>query len=213
MQIKRIISAILIIPVLLFISGCASYRFGRLPSPYIVDQPTATTQKDVSVAVKFFSASEATSTFDCEMDQRKINPIFITIENKSNAYYSFRKADVDSSFISGEEAAKKCSRSTMGRVLSYGFLGLFIITWIIFLPMAIAEAINCPKINSQMRSDYTSNEIADGTIGPGRSLSGVMFVAPFNSGTALTIPLINREGGERLLFQFQYNQPAFLTPL
>jgi hypothetical protein len=158
------------------------------------------TQKDVSVAVKFMNASEALTTFDCEMNKRNISPVYIVIENKSSNTYGFRKADID--------AAKKCARSTMGRVASYGVLGLIVIAWIVFIPMAIAEMISCPRINSQMRADYTSNEIADATIGSGRSLSGVMYVAPFKSGTAFTIPLINRDTNERLLFQFQYNQPA-----
>lgn len=204
----RVISCLLIIPILSLTSGCASYRFGRLPSPYIIDQPNAITQKDVSVAVKFISSSEALTTFDCEMNKRNISPVFIVIENKGSSTYGFRKTDVDSSYISGEEAAKKCARSTMGRVATYGVLGLIVILWVVFIPMAIGEMINCPKINAQMRADYISNEIADATIGPGRSLSGVMYVAPFKSGTTFTIPLINRETSERLLFQFQYNQPT-----
>lgn len=203
----KIICLSLIVPLLSLTSGCASYRFGRLPSPYIIDQPDAVTQQDVSVAVKFINASEALSTFDCEMNRRNISPVFIVIENKSNNTYGFRKADVDSSYISGEEAAKKCARSTMGRVATYGILGLIVILWVVFIPMAIGEMINCPRINAQMRTDYTNNEIADATIGPGRSLSGVMYVAPFKSGTAFTIPLMNRDKGEKLLFQFQYNQP------
>lgn len=207
----RAVCCLLIIPVLSLTSGCASYRFGRLPSPYIIDQPTSMTQKDVSVAVKFMNASEALTTFDCEMNKRNISPVFIIIENKSSNTYGFRKADVDSSYISGEDAAKKCARSTMGRVATYGVLGLIVILWIVFIPMAIAEMISCPRINSQMRSDYTSNEIADATIGPGRSLSGVMYVAPFKSGTPFTIPLINRDTNERLLFQFQYNQPTLVN--
>jgi hypothetical protein len=160
----------------------------------------------VSVAIKIMNSSEAQTIFDCEMAPRKINPVFITIENKSNNTYAFRKADVDSSYLSAEETAKKCARSTMGRILSYGALGLVIILWIVFIPMAIGEAINCPRINAQMRHDYISNEIADSTIGPGRSLSGVMFVAPFRSGETFNIPLVNRETGERLLFQFQNTQ-------
>lgn len=58
----RVISCLLIIPILSLTSGCASYRFGRLPSPYIIDQPNAMAQKDVSVAVKFMNASEALTT-------------------------------------------------------------------------------------------------------------------------------------------------------
>jgi len=202
----RVISCFLIIPIFSLTSGCASYRFGRLPSPYIIDQPNATTQGNVSVAVKFLSTSEALATFDCEMNKRKISPVFIVIENKSSNTYGFRKADVDSSYMSCEESAKKCSRSTMGRVATYGVLGLIVIAWIIFIPMAIGEMINCPRINAQMRSDYCGNEIADATIGPGRSLSGVMYVAPFKSGEAFNIPLVNRETGERLMFQFQNTQ-------
>ncbi len=202
----RIMSCLLIIPVLVFTSGCASYKFGRLPSPYIIDHPNSITQKDVSVAVKIFSSSEALSIFDCEMGKRKINPVYIVVDNKSPVAYSFRKADIDTSYLSSEEVAKKCARSTMGRVATYGILGMVVILWVVFIPMAIGEMINCPRINAQMRSDYLGNEIADTTIGPGRSVSGVMFVAPFRSGELFTIPLVNRDSGERLLFQFQNSQ-------
>lgn len=206
MKLTKIINLLLIIPVLLFTSGCASYRFGRLPSPYVNDQPNPLTKNDVSVAIKIFNASEAQSVFDCEMAPRKINPMYIVIDNKSKTAYTFRKADVDTSYLSSEDVAKKCARSTMTRILGYGFLGLFIISWIIFIPMAIAEGISCPRLNAQMKNDYMSNEIADTTIAPERSISGVMFVAPFRSGEQITIPLVNRDTGEKLLFQFQNTQ-------
>jgi len=70
----------------------------------------------------------------------------------------------------------------MKRLLGYGFLVLCPYTWIVFLPMLIVEMVNCPSINSRMKNDYLTNEIADTTIGPGRSISGVMFVAPLSSG-------------------------------
>ena len=199
---KKVICSLLIIPLLSLTSGCASYRFGRLPSPYMNDHPSSVTQKDVSVAVEFLSASQADSTFDCEMTKRKVSPVFIVIDNKSNDAYGFRKADVDSSYLSAEEVAKKCTRSTMGRVASYGILGLVVILWVVFIPMAIAEIINCPRINSQMKNDYLTNEIADTTIAPGRSISGVMFVAPLQKGAKFNIPLAAKNSGEKLIFEF-----------
>lgn len=199
---KKFICCLLVISVLSFTSGCASYRFGRLPSHYINDHPNPITQKDVSVAVNFLSSTEADTTFDCEMTKRKVTPAFIVIDNKSNIAYSFRKADVDSSYLSAEEVAKKCARSTMGRVASYGVLGLIVILWIVFIPMAIAEMINCPRINSQMRNDYITNEIADTTIAPGHSVSGIIFVAPLQKGTKFNVPLIAKDTGERLVFAF-----------
>ncbi len=203
---RKIVCLVVAFSILTVTSGCASYKFGRLPSPYIIDQPNATTQDSVSVAAKFMDSLEALTIFDCEMNKRNMSPVFIVIENKSSNSFGFRKADVDSSYVSGEEAAKKCARSTMGRVVTYGVLGLVVILWIVFIPMAIGEMINCPKINAQMRTDYCSNEIADATIGPGRSLSGVMFVKPFKSGEAFTIPLVNKETGQRLLFKFEHTQ-------
>ncbi len=203
---KKLVCIMVILSFSSLASGCASYHLGRLPSPYLQDYPNPTSQKSVSVAVKIMSCSDALATFDCEMDKRKINPVYIVIENKSDKTYFFRKADIDASYTPAEEAAKKCARSTMGRLVSYGILGLCPFTWIIFIPIFIGEAINCPTINSRMRSDYTSNEIADATIGPGRSISGVMFVPPFKSGELFTVPLVEKETGERLLFQFQNGQ-------
>jgi len=173
----RIISYLLIIPVLSLTSGCASYRFGRLPSPYINDHPLPVTQKGVSMAVEFLNYTQADSTFDCELTKKKVTPVYIVIDNKSDIAYGFRKTDVDSSYLSAEEVAKKCARSTMGRLLGYGFLALCPFVWLIFLPMLIGEMINCPTINSRMKNDYITNEIADTTIGPNRSICGVMFVA------------------------------------
>lgn len=199
---KKLVCISVIIPLLALTSGCASYRFGRLPSPYINDYPNPITQKDVSVAVKFMHASEADTTFDCEMTKRKISPVFITIDNKSQLAYGFRKADIDTNYLPAEEAAKKCARSTMGRVATYGILGLVVILWLVFIPMAIAEMINCPRINSQMRHDYISNEIADTTIAPGHSISGVIFTSPLSSGQKFNVPLIAKDTGERLIFEF-----------
>jgi len=203
---KKIVCVLIIAPFLALCSGCASYRFGRLPSPYINDHPAPISQKDVSVAVEFLGYTQADSTFDCELTKRKVTPVFIVIDNRSNAAYGFRKADADSSYLPAEEVAKKCARSTMGRLLGYGFLALCPFVWIIFIPLVIAEMINCPTINSRMKNDYMTNEIADTTIGPNRSISGIMFVAPLSSGQLFNVPLVNRETGERLVFQFQSNQ-------
>lgn len=93
----------------------------------------------------------------------------------------------------------------MARVASYGILGLIVIAWIIFIPLAIAEMINSPRINSQMRNDYITNEIADTTIAPGRSISGVIFVSPLSSGQKFNIPLTDRSTGEKLIFEFYKN--------
>lgn len=207
----RIISCLLIIPVLSLTAGCASYRFGRLPSPYINDHPAPITQNGVSVAIEILNYVKADSTYDCELTKKKVVPVFIVIDNRSDVAYGFRKSDVDSSFICAEEVAKKCARSTMTRLLTYGFFALCPFVWIIFIPMLIGEMINCPTINSRMKNDYMTNEIADTTIGPGRSISGVMFVAPLASGELFNIPIVNRVTGERLVFGFQSNQQGAMT--
>lgn len=200
---KKVVCCLVVVSFLALTSGCASYRFGRLPSPYINDHASPITQKDVSVAVEFLNYSQADSTFDCELTKKQVSPVFIVIDNKSSSAYGFRKGDIDSSYLPAEEVVKKCARSTMGRLLGYGFLALVPFVWIIFLPMLIAEMINCPTINSRMKNDYITNEIADTTIASNRSISGVMFVAPLRSGQVFTIPLTNKDTGEKLLFQFQ----------
>jgi len=177
--------------------------FGRLPSPYAIDHPEAITQDGVTMMARFLSPSQALTTFDCEMLKRKIQPVFLIIDNKSDKHYSFSKVSTEASFMPAEEVAKMCARSTMGRVVTYGILGVFVITWIIFIPMLIAEAINCPKINSRIRCDYIDCEMPDATIGPGRSVSGVVFVPPFLSDDKFIVPLVDRDTGEKLLFKFR----------
>ena len=211
MKFYRIVSCLLIIPILTLTSGCASYRFGRLPSPYINDHPTPVTQQGVSVATEFLGCTKGDSTFDCELTKKKVTPVFIVIENKSEVAYNFKKTDVDPNHIPAEAVAKKCARSTMKRLLGYGFLVLCPYVWIIFLPMLIAEMVNCPSINSRMKNDYITNEIADTTIAPGRSVSGVMFVSLLSNGKSFNIPLTNKSTEEKLVFSFQVNLPVVST--
>jgi len=206
---KNLVCCLIITPFLSLSSGCASYRLGRLPSPHISDYPDSITQKNVSVAIKAIDPFEATDTFGCEMVPRKINPVFIVIDNKSNDVYAFKKADVDPNYLSAEQVAKGCAGSRMARVqerlLSFGIVE-FAIMWIVLVPRAIVDAITCPRRNAQMERAYLRNEIADTAIEPGRSINGVMFLAAISSGGLFSIPLINRETKERLLFQFRITE-------
>lgn len=207
---KKVVCCLVIVPLLSLSSGCASYRIGRLPSSHINDYPNSIIQKNVSVAIKTIDPyEEAEDTFGCDMAPRKINPVFIVINNKSNDAYGFRKADVDSSYLSAEEVAKSCAGSRLGRakgrLLGFGVAGLAIM-WIALIPMSIVDLFTSPRRNAQMRKAYLRNEIADTTIEPGRAINGVMFATSIRSDKLFTIPLINRETGERLLFQFRISE-------
>ena len=183
---KRIVLFLIPISLIAIISGCGAYYPIRLPSNYVEDYANSVKLKDVSVVVKFFDCDDAKETFGCNMCTRKVQPVFILINNKSNVAYGFRKANIDSNYIYAEKAAKKCARN---KIIHGG-------PW---PPLYV----RIHKINDNIRKDYLAKEIVDVYVEPGRILSGVIFINPFKSGEKLNIPLINRKDGKRLVFEFQ----------
>ena len=183
---QKTTSLLIAISLMSLISGCGSFYAGRLPSNYIEDYANFIKLKDITVAVKFYNCDEAKETFSCNMDKKGIHPVFIVIDNKSNVTYGFRKENIDSRYIYAVKAARSCFLSKM----KYGG---------IWPPLHIRVS----KINENMKNDYLSKEIADVSVEPGNSLSGVIFLKSIKSGEKLNIPLINRNDGTRLIFEFQ----------
>ena len=169
---------------MVLLSGCGGYFPEKLPGEYIEDHPDSVRLGDVFAFAKIFDCTEAKSTFSCDMCKKGVQPVFIVMDNKSDVTYRFRKANVDSGYIYAEKAAMSCALSHMKGGI-----------W----PPA---HVRINKINQGIMKDYTAKEIGDGLVEPGQALSGVMFIEPIENGERIDIPLISREDGERLMFQF-----------
>lgn len=181
---KKILSLIILFTLL----GCASYRPGMLPYHRASKHKNAETKQDVTAAVKFFSCEEAAKMFDCNMCRKKIEPVFIAIENNSSKKYSFKKSQINRNFLTAGKTAKKCYYRHGWRVILLG----------LFEPMMG----NVRRTNRKIKADYALKEIKDGVIQPFEKISGVIFISKMYNMEIISIPLVGQEGEESLLFEF-----------
>ena len=179
-----------IVFLMIVLGGCATYRPGELPYHESSMHQNAQTKKDVTVAVKVYGCREMAEVFDCGMCKRRIEPLFIAVENNSSNSYFFERKAVDRNFIAAKVASKKCARRHGGRVFIYG----------IFEPIIG----NVRRVNRKMKEDYTVKEITDGVISPGEKISGVVYVPiSLQKKAFVSVPLVDQETNERLVFEFE----------
>ncbi len=194
---KKIISIII---VTLVLSGCASYRAGRLPTKDIYAYSNRQEQEGLMVAVKFLESAEIKAIFQRDMRSKGVDPVFVIIDNRSKNAYNFAKSMVNKNTYSPEEVAKMCGFSTVGRATSYGVAGLLI--WPLLIP-AVVDGVGSSQANARMKDDYCYKEIQDERIMSNGLLSGILFLAQMKPGEELSFRLQNVDNNETKLFSFK----------
>ncbi|MCK9555791.1 hypothetical protein M0R36_08270 [bacterium] len=181
------------------ISGCASYRAGRLPTSDIASYSTAQDQDGLKVAAKFFDAKESKQVFGVKKLYRVYQPVYILIDNRTANTYEFKKRMLNKDTVPAEEVANECGFSTAGRATAYGVAGVFI--WPFLIP-AVVDGVGSSKANQRMEDDYMYKEIKDERIPPNGLLNGVVFLGKMKDGEELAIRLRNVDNEEIKLFPF-----------
>ena len=194
---KKLVSLIAVLAFLL--QGCASYRAARLPSSDVMSFANYQDQNSLKVAVKFFDARESKKIFGVGKLYAKFQPVYIAIDNRTQAAYEFKKRMLSKQTVPAEEVAKECGFSTVGRATSYGVAGLFI--WPLLIP-AVVDGVGSAQANVKMEDDYMYKEIKDDRIQPNGLLNGVVFLDKMKDGETLDIRLTNVDTYEVKLFTF-----------
>jgi hypothetical protein len=190
----------LLLVLTLYLSGCASYRAGRLPTKDVFSYDNRQEQNGLFIAVKFFEPYEIRKIFQRNMQDNGVDPIFVVIDNRSKNTYQFAKSMVNKNVFDAEEVAKMCGFSTVGRATSYGVAGLFI--WPLLIP-AVVDGVGSSQANTRMRDDYAYKEIKDERITPNGLLNGILFIERMKSGEEISIRLQNINTQETALFSFK----------
>lgn len=192
---------VLLLCAVVAITGCASYRAGRLPSSDVASFKTAQDQENLMVAVKFFDARESKQIFGVGKVYELYQPVYIAIDNRTKNSYEFSKrGSVNKQSVPAEEAAKNCGFSTVGRATTYGVAGLFI--WPLLIP-AVVDGVGSAQANQKMESDYMYKEIKDDRIAPNGLLNGVMFVDKMKEGEEFVVRLRNVDNDQIKLYSFK----------
>ena len=186
--------------VCFFLTGCASYRPGSLPS----SDPTALSnhenQEGLTVGVKFLDASEAKKIFGVSKISKVSQPTYIVIDNRTKDTYEFKKRSLNQTVLPAEEVASECGFSTAGRATAYGVAGVFI--WPLLIP-AVVDGVGSSQANQRMQDDYMYKEIKDERISPNGLLNGVVFLGKMKDGEELAVRLQNVKNNEVKLFSFK----------
>lgn len=196
--------SVAILAIFIFIisnSGCVklNYKFGKLPSSNLKTYPeTPLTKSEISVVAEVFNKDETERIFDANMISKGVQPVFIVIKNESNKNYIFKKENLNQKYIPAKDVAKKFSINMHSNALkliplSFIFIGI---------PFLFMNATKTPKNNKARNYDYTSNEIDDVKIGPGRSLSGVVFIPVLDEKEKLIISLVEASTRKKVVFEF-----------
>lgn len=185
----------------LALSGCASYKAGRLPSSDVESFKTMQDQDGLKVAVKFFDARDSKQIFGVGKVGELYQPVYIAIDNRTKNGYQFgKRTSINKQSVPAEEVAKNCGFSTVGRATTYGVVGIFI--WPLLIP-AVVDGVGSAQANQKMEADYMYKEIKDDRIQPNGLLNGVLFVDKMKEGEEFVIRLQNVDTNEIKLYSFK----------
>jgi len=92
----------------MLVSGCAPFRPQPPESVAFLERSQTLEQRDVRVTVSVLTRKETKMVFGIELEKKGIQPVWIDIENFSDAPYWFMLSGVDPNCFSAREAAYIC---------------------------------------------------------------------------------------------------------
>lgn len=186
---KRLLGAI-IISLLIYGAISISYYCVKeekksLNNYYVNLYPNSLEKNGLSVEVKVLKCWESLRILGCKLCKYGIQPVSIVITNKSSGIYYFTKSAVNPGFLRAQDSFLKCfGEKNAGNG---------------FIPILRGQF---KAINAKKNHKYLSKEIADDFIYPQNIKKGIMFFSQLKKTGKLIIPLINKDTGERITFEF-----------
>jgi len=168
-------------------------------------------EKDhVTVTIETFSAEEIIWTFTTDLTQKGIQPILLEIHNRSDATYTFRKADGPGYLAASEAAQYVFSGPVTTAIQQTKWLAVTApvdaMGWVMkSLLRARVEAFrkltkHKPSENRDIRSDFIRMEIPDSTLKPSDDLMGYVFLRLPGPQSPISVELTNSQTHTPLVF-------------
>ncbi len=189
---KRLLGAIIILVFMFGTIAIVYYRVKKenklLNNYYIYLYPNSLEKNNLLVEVKALECRESLKILGCKLCKYGIQPVSIVINNKSSGIYYFTKRELNPSYMRAQDSFLRCFGK---KNTADGFIPI------------LREKFKI--INAQKKHVYLSKEIADDFIYPRRIKKGILFFAQFKKTEKLIIPLVNKDTGERITFEFLAN--------
>lgn len=181
--------------LIICLSGCARYtaiplnQLAALTSAYESDQ-------HIGFTYRVFTRRDCKLFLDRDVISKGYQPVHITITNNSRHPFSFLLSNINLPTVQAEDVASQVHTNTVGRVLGYGIVGLFI--WPLIIP-AIVDGIGSSDANRRLDYDYNNKILRDQVIPPYGTANGLIFVPCGYFKGALSIILIDLETQKRII--------------
>ena len=146
-----------------------------LPSRDISIYKNIKTIDGVSVAVDIFDTAKIKQTFGVDLIRKKIQPLYVIIQNKSSSRHWFSKAGSDKTFIPSGEVPRMVYEGVFSRFLKGGTFGM--LKWPFLVPGAMIDKGKSGIITRRIKNKASLEEIPDVYIEPGGEIQGMMFVS------------------------------------
>ena len=96
--------------LLVFGAGCASFNPTPMEEVGFLERAESKTEGDLTVSAVVLSQEEARAAFDSKLYKKKIQPVWLQIENRSQKQFWFLPRDLDADYFSAFEVAWKSHR-------------------------------------------------------------------------------------------------------
>ncbi|MBR9692392.1 hypothetical protein GOV07_00495 [Candidatus Woesearchaeota archaeon] len=133
---------------------------------------TVQKDKDVKVEVAALSSDESRRFFGVPMARRGIQPVWLSITNKSRTSLHLNLTSLDPNYYSPIEAAHINHFAVVKRLLSLGVLAWVFLPFIGFLPFKL---IGAQKANKRMNEVFNKYGIGSTLIKPKSTITGFAF--------------------------------------
>jgi hypothetical protein len=192
-----------LIPLMVLLAGCASYRAAPLNSLSHEMVPSSETKKsDLIVMAKTFNKADCARYLDRDVIAEGYRPIQLFIQNNSDTRYLFSLNRVSLSCARPEEVAEKVHTSTVGRATGYGVGALFL--WPLAIP-AVVDGVKSAKANDSLDIDFSAKAANDQTIQPHSYMNKLIFVPANEYQSTFTLTLVDQESGKPKEFEVSSN--------
>jgi hypothetical protein len=179
----------LIVPALLFISGCAKYS----PRPLGLPHTPAEEKNNLTIQARLLQDADVKEFFgECSPAEKGYHTVQLTIANQSTSPYILDTNTLNIDLAPTELVADKVGFNTVGRIMAWGIPGLFI--WPFLIPACI-DGVKAANANKEIRYDFASRGLTRGgtyLIRPRTTLNKVMFVTHEDLQSTLEFDLTNQ---------------------
>jgi hypothetical protein len=174
----------------------------------------------VRATLELLDAPRSQALFQAHLQQHRVQPALLAVENASATSYLFNKANLAKDYVpASETGAWACEHPSLTVARHARWLLLFLPGLLMQTVIEPASTLDFPKFEElvsrpegsgcrTVQEAFSRAEIADGLLSPGEARQGVLFLRPVPLGQALALTLIDPDTQETLVLELPTPPPV-----